>query len=151
MSGFGVKKPVALTAGILPNLETAACGLSASQGSCGESSSRCFASVAGRKRPRAIRALKTAFDFGDIRSLVISRAMAVRPRCEISSARPKSFQRISNTSPLLLNLSVSYYRFDYFQTLILQCFKAVLSRFETYCANFSFGQGVQKRFQGGAS
>ena len=132
MPGFGVKKPVALTVGILPNLETAACGLSASQGSCGESSSRCFASVAGRKRPRAIRALKAGFDFGRAGGRFLKVRVLVTPV-------------LSLTGGTVLDRLL--------QSLIPYAVRHAgdLRGLKTYCVNGFFENSLKTAFSGGAA
>ena len=64
--------------------------------------------------------------------------------------RPADFSTASNTSPFIRKLRKIETRFDAFQTYTLQGFKAVLGRIKTYFAEFSSGQDLQKRLQGGA-
>ena len=79
MPGFGVKKPVALTAGILPNLETAACSLSAPKCSQVKNYLFQFAAAIGCKLISQFRALKAAFDFGDAGGQVLDVRVVVTP------------------------------------------------------------------------
>ena len=57
---------------------------------------------------------------------------------------------LSNTSPFILKMIDLAHKADKLKTRVLQGFMAVLATLKTYCAEFSSGQGVQKRLQGGA-
>jgi hypothetical protein len=87
---------------------------------------RRFASAARRTLIPGLRAPKAGFDF-----------------------RPVDFLTASNTSPFSLILTQMTQRIDTPQTRASKGFKAVLVRFKTRCADLCFGQGGQKRFQGG--
>ena len=64
--------------------------------------------------------------------------------------RPVDFSTASNTSPFIRKLRKIETLFYAFQTCVLKGFKALSWKNKTYCADFDFGQDLQKRLQGGA-
>ena len=66
----------------------------------------------------------------------------------LRSGRVTGNSTASNTSPFILILRIFETPANLLKTRVLQGFMAVLATLKTYCAEFSSGQGVQKRLHG---